>query len=159
MKNDLMVNLKEYFIKLKKGDIIFNAVEYYEIVKRNQNRLKQIIKDNESEDYEITYKYIDDFSCKILITFGSCESEVTYILKFTSYGFSYYLDISKKYELDRWGIDDEEITKESRIEWEGSFNAYKISEIQEEIGRRKEYILGEQKRLKELEDEILKYTT
>jgi len=158
MENDLMVNLKEYFIKLKKGDSNFNAVEYYELVKQNGIRLEQLIEESESEDYEITYKYIDGFSCDILLTFGSCESEVSYTLKFTSYGLSFYLDISKKYELDRWGIDEEEITQESRIEFEGSFNAYKIQEIQEEIGRRKEYILGEQKRLNELEEEMLKYT-
>ena len=153
MKNDLMVNLKEYFIKLKKEDSNFNAVEYYELVKENRDLLKEIIKEN--EDCEITYNYIDGFSCEILLNFND---ETLYILKFTSYGLSYYLDISVKYDFVQCSLDDEEITQESRIEFEGSFNAYKIQEIQEEIGRRKEYILGEQKRLNELEEEMLKYT-
>jgi len=154
MKSDLMVNLKEYFIKLEKEDDSFSAVEYYELIKQNKLMFKQILEQSESTEYNIDYNVIDEYSCEVMICFKYETSKIAYNLTFTSYGNSHNIDFTKCYKLGQFTLLDEEISDDVRIEWQGGSDAYKLKQIQDEIESKKQYILLQQRELVELEEQM-----
>ena len=160
MKGNLMVNLKEYFISLRQEENILTLITYYELVKQNQDKLEELLIHSELTDYTLSYNVIDGYSRVLEIKFKQDESigdsVLTYELTFTSYGSSNCVDISKCYKVGRFDLLDEEIDKDVYVDWEETLKACKLQEMRNEIIAKKEYILAEQQRLIELEEDMNK---
>jgi len=156
MKGNLMVNLKEYFISLRQEENILTLITYYELVKQNQDKLEELLIHSELTDYTLSYDILDGWSNILQISFKYEEEILIYNLTFTRYGNGNSLNVVKCCDIGKFELLDEEIDKDVYIDWEESIKACKLQEMKNEIIAKKEYILAEQQRLVELEEDMNK---